>query len=505
MKRSSNPQQGYILVSIILTIVLISSVAFILNREGTINVSLVSGDIEHDQLQYVAEAALNHAIWALQSQNCNNVTSLPNTAFGSDRYSAVVTDLGGSNYSIIATGTLENGSSKTFNYENIAVSCGKCPVTTVLQPSASGKDAYIRANKPTTNYGGSDKIKLEQDKRHGLIEFDLSSIPTDASVSSATLGLYLEKEPNNPQMVDVHAIQTSWLENNVTWQTPWTSNGGDYTNTVIDTQTVSVVNFYQWNVLNTVIGWLATPSTNHGLLLKTHGNDKAEFTSSESGPTSNLPKLEITYLDTCSGGNTGDQPSGSSTVTLTPTLDAYIKRDDANKNYGNDDKLKIGKRRSGGDRYRTALYFDLNPVPHASLINSASLRLFLKKIKNGNNVDINIDIHPVITSMWTEGTGQNDGITWSTYDGNNNWNNSGGDFDSKVSTLVIPNGALPQPDPWIDSSLTPLIQEWVDGLRPNLGLILVSNVSGDEQVDLNSRESGNSGQLPELVITYTPP
>jgi hypothetical protein len=51
---------------------------------------------------------------------------------------------------------------------------------------------------------------------------------------------------------------------------------------------------------------------------------------------------------------------------------------------------------------------------------------------------------------------------------------------------------------WITFDLTALAQEWVDGIRPNNGIVIYGE--GADQFSINSRES--SSKAPQLVVTY---
>jgi hypothetical protein len=51
---------------------------------------------------------------------------------------------------------------------------------------------------------------------------------------------------------------------------------------------------------------------------------------------------------------------------------------------------------------------------------------------------------------------------------------------------------------WITFDLTAVVQEWVDGVRPNNGLVIYGE--GADQFSINSRESSN--KTPQLVVTY---
>jgi N-acetylneuraminic acid mutarotase len=51
---------------------------------------------------------------------------------------------------------------------------------------------------------------------------------------------------------------------------------------------------------------------------------------------------------------------------------------------------------------------------------------------------------------------------------------------------------------WIDFDLKALVQEWVDGVRPNNGLVIYTEVA--DQFSINSRE--NSAKNPQLIVAY---
>ncbi|MEQ1531088.1 MAG: DNRLRE domain-containing protein, partial [Methylococcales bacterium] len=51
---------------------------------------------------------------------------------------------------------------------------------------------------------------------------------------------------------------------------------------------------------------------------------------------------------------------------------------------------------------------------------------------------------------------------------------------------------------WINFNIKTLVQEWVDGVRPNNGLVIYTEVA--DQFNINSRE--NSTNKPQLIITY---
>jgi len=518
----NNRQQGYILVSVILAIALISSIAFLLNREGVVNTHLVTDEAQNDEVRYVAEAALNHARWLMDSLDCSGYTNIPDTPFGPNTYSASLNQSSGSPVTVTATGQLANGVTQTVTFKDIKV-MSSSPITMTLQPDATaGKDTYLRSgNRANRNYGGSNMIHVERNRRNGLVEFDLSTIPAGATLVSATLELFLENDGNNAVQIDVHRVTQAWVEgtktgngnaDGATWNdydgsNPWASSGGDFDPAVVASTIVPTGNntWHQWDITALVSDWLNNTVPNNGILLEQVGpRDRVQFASSENGNATLNPKLTITYIGECGSG--GGPPPGSTTVLYQPTADTYIDRR-RNRNHGGNSDLRTGDTFSSNDRYRTLVRFDdvttgPSTIPPLSVINSVVLRFYVSNTTNSGGADIDIDVNPV-TSDWVEGTGTGgggpqNGATWDDYDGTNPWTSAGGDYDpGSNDVLTVPNG---DSDIWIEVDITPLVQEWVDGIRPNYGVILREI---PERVDMNSRE--NATDQPELVITYTPP
>lgn len=509
-------QRGYILISVILAIALISSIAYLLNQEGVINNRVVIDEAQNDEVRYVTEAALNHARWLMNSMDCSGYSDILDTPFGPNSYSVSLSQSSGSPVNITATGRLANGVTRTVTFKDVKV-MGSSPITTILQPDMlSGKDTYVSSTgNGNKNYGGANTLDVEAGRKNGLLEFDLSSVPAGATLVSATLELFLVNDGNNDVQIDLHRVTQSWTEgtqtgngnaDGATWNdydgtNPWVTSGGDYDSTVIVSATIPRGNntWHQLDITALVSDWLNNTSPNEGLLLEQVGaRDGIQFASSENGNVTLNPRLTITYLGECGSG--GTPPPGSTTVTFQPTADAYIdgRSNKTNRNYGGDNQLQVGQ----NDRYRSLIRFDdIASLTPLSTIDSALLRFYVNNASNSGGADIDIDVNP-LTRSWVEGTktgnGNADGVTWNDYDGNNPWTTPGGDYDAaSMQTLTIPGGDTAI---WVEVDVTSLVQEWVDHIRPNDGVILREI---PEQVDFNSRES--TANQPELVITYTPP
>lgn len=182
--------------------------------------------------------------------------------------------------------------------------------TITLQPgSRDGKDAEIGLKVPNTNYGNSGKLSPYAwthnsviNVTRGLIEFDLSIIPSNSSIISAKLTLY-----HNPNYAPIHQhsgvnsfliqkITSSWIEDSVTWSNqPTTTIVNQVT---IPSSTVPTADYVNMDVTNLVQDMLDNPATSHGFMLKLiDENPYAVVILASSDNIDSLlhPKLEIVY------------------------------------------------------------------------------------------------------------------------------------------------------------------------------------------------------------------
>ncbi|MBC2708830.1 MAG: DNRLRE domain-containing protein [ANME-2 cluster archaeon] len=73
-----------------------------------------------------------------------------------------------------------------------------------------------------TNYGNNSTINVRDVQNlYGLIKFDLSSIPTSATIESATISLYLNTTVNTKK-VSFHRVLQDWNEDDVMEQLVFT-------------------------------------------------------------------------------------------------------------------------------------------------------------------------------------------------------------------------------------------------------------------------------------------
>lgn len=173
------------------------------------------------------------------------------------------------------------------------------------------------------NYGQYSDIFVRDDASM-LLRFDLSSVPSGAQITSATVSLRASTHVSTGGTVDMYAIlsgNAGWQEGDeyagfggsgdATWDekdagppVPWAGSSGlrtvgtDYDATILDSVPATFSNgqWYNWDVDPSVVQtWLDTPSSNHGVVFFSTGSSFMFFRSEESGGTPNDPKLIIEY------------------------------------------------------------------------------------------------------------------------------------------------------------------------------------------------------------------
>ncbi len=181
-----------------------------------------------------------------------------------------------------------------------------------------------------------------------------------------------------------------------------------------------------------------------------------------------------------------------------PVADAYVSSNlPGNVNYGTTTPLQLAYLPDN----RPILRFDLSNIPAGTVIKRAILSFHVE-----NSVILSLSLSAKLyplTESWLEGT-QNGaissgGVSWSRRQNAPDlaWTNAGGTFaNSLAGTLSLPLGASPQR--YWEVNITTTVQEWVDGVRPNNGLVALMTF-GEDTATISSRESLR--QEPRLVIT----
>ena len=177
--------------------------------------------------------------------------------------------------------------------------------------------------------------------RRGLIAFDFSSIPTNATITGATLTMFVSLSHGSSASVSLSKALRDWGEGasdagepggagvqsetgDATWihtfydTAFWINAGGDFSSTPSATTTVGADNTtYTWSssgMIADVQAWVSNPASNFGWMIR--GNESIagraqRFNSSEN--PSNPPQLTVIYQPSL------ETPTPIPTLTPTPT------------------------------------------------------------------------------------------------------------------------------------------------------------------------------------------
>ncbi len=186
----------------------------------------------------------------------------------------------------------------------------------VLQPAeAEAQDTYIAIAAPNNQYSTMNVINfrgyLRADAIIGLLSFDLSSIPSGATVLSAVLTTQLVYNQLRTSQIIYHRIlsgNNGWIEA-CTWNyaipttQAWAGSAGaltsgtDYDPAALGTQIITAGDLsgsqYNTSLDTTEVEYMI--SNNYGFLGHYYEADVVTFASSNYGTASARPKLSITY------------------------------------------------------------------------------------------------------------------------------------------------------------------------------------------------------------------
>ena len=320
------------LLPVVVAITLLAAITFMLSYQGVSQGNVVDGELQRDRLRFVAEAGLAHAKAELaKNTSCESYASIPETNFGSDAYSVLVTPDNGSPVSIQSSVTLANG--KTLDLFANAVAAYEVPSTVVLQLDATtGRDTFLEDSFPDRNYGASDSYKIESAgvNWRPLIRFDLDAIPTGVQIHSATLQLR-QFNINAPGQVFVHRLTRDWVEgtkngggagDGASWNTydgtnAWTTPGGDFDSTVYGMGSLSSSNVQPTlDIAPLVQEWVSGRAPNYGMILVADSNVRnAGLAASGTNNPPDRPQLTISYACEC-GKECGAAPPAGKNVLL---------------------------------------------------------------------------------------------------------------------------------------------------------------------------------------------
>jgi hypothetical protein len=194
-----------------------------------------------------------------------------------------------------------------------------------------------------------------QSIRRAMLLFDVSQIPPNATITSASLRLNMSKTISDAVPISLHRIQSEWGEGasdargeegkgiaaapgDSTWiqrqfpSTNWNSPGGDFVAASSGTTNVAGVGPYTWSsseMVTDITNWRNDLATNFGWMLiggeGTEGTAK-RFDSKENSTAANRPLLTIEYNEvtpltlSIAGASIAEGNEGTTTLVLPVTI-----------------------------------------------------------------------------------------------------------------------------------------------------------------------------------------
>lgn len=217
---------------------------------------------------------------------------------------------------VVALGAVFAGALATAPAGGTIVSLNPAKDNVIFQDNvarSSGAGSWFIAGM--TNQGGSGQ------SRRALVHFDLSGIPSNATITAVTLTMNNDRGKSGTQTVALHRALAGWGEGtsnsdadpgkgvaattgDATWShrsypsAPWSTPGGDYASPASASTGVGNSGNYVWTSAQMVADvqqWVTTPSSNFGWIAI--GNEAAKATArrfrSRTGAAP--PVLQVTY------------------------------------------------------------------------------------------------------------------------------------------------------------------------------------------------------------------
>lgn len=170
---------------------------------------------------------------------------------------------------------------------------GKPLLLAQAPPSA---DTFVSSATPKLNYGSGITLVVAPGTTT-YVQFNLSGIPSNASITKATVRLYVDAVTKGGSF-DVYQLNSGWNESTLTFNTPPPALGVSATGShPVSISASSMNQFLLIDITPLAQGWLNGTIPNDGvaLALTSGSSGSFSFDSKESLLTGNGPELEIAF------------------------------------------------------------------------------------------------------------------------------------------------------------------------------------------------------------------
>jgi len=365
----------------------------------------------------------------------------------------------------------------------------------------------------------------------GFLRWDLSSLPADARITSATLRLYYAGEEggggDNVLAVSVaKVIGTNLDPGTATWNSPdgvaaWAGGAdGGARNLAASESTVAVDNTHGWvvwNVTSMVRDWVKAPWTNFGMALdpdKAGTADSNRHFASREHPDPRLrPELLVEYRQPAPNPlpqassvllppSFPDAASDLSVDTFTVSVgvleDTYVNSGSDNSSYASDPLIATYTWPANRVANRGFLRWDLSGLPDNITVTNAAL--WLHYVADGAG---GADTYTVSVAKVTGVLPDLSRATWNRFDGLSPWPGGQNGGAAAIGSLAS-SATIGRTYRWVSWDVTDLALDWVAQPETNFGMVL----DGDASAAIDSNRYFASGEFPDpllrprLLITF---
>lgn len=388
-------------------------------------------------------------------------------------------------------------------------------------------DTYISAWAEDTNYYASNRLCVRQGAIQApLFRFDLSMIPTYATVKSAVLSLYTVWRSNPHALgVAVVRINRDWEASQVTWNhttasETWSLPGAgdtvrDRSATIYTSGDLEAIDQWtQWDLTQLVQEWVSAPERNDGLLMLGEGGVSVQYDfASSNWQDDNLrPYLDIVYV--AYPPTPTPTPTHTPTATPSPTVtplpatgqyvfqqglngytgcaDAFIDRWNPQTNNAASPSLIV---RQGGVR-STLIRYALEAVPRSSRVRQALLSLYVYSLSGDHGLGLVAYrvLRPWVAEQATYQRASHE-LPWAAEGAS-----QGG---TDIAAEPVARYDLRGTAQWVTLDITSLAQEWIVNPESNLGLVIKGEGGVSiEYVFLSSEHLGDISLRPKLYVNW---
>jgi type II secretory pathway pseudopilin PulG len=256
-------KRGFALLPVMFALALLAIATALLIERGGVEQQIGANGRQADALEYAAQGAYAHAKAVLgQARGC---AALPTGPVG---------NLG------------------PFTYTTSLTASTPAPSTTYS--FAVTADAWLESGNTTKAHGLEKDLRAKTksgDYRRPVLSFNLSGLPADADIASASLILYVKNEDPTGSPVEVYRVTSTWSEATVTWANASANYDGAWLQASFTPLAIGTV---AADVTRLARAWAAGAIPNDGLyLVATSNNEESVYASREEGDPTRRPRLDV--------------------------------------------------------------------------------------------------------------------------------------------------------------------------------------------------------------------